>query len=719
LYQVLLWRFSVGQANKKIILLVEDEVLIAMTEKMQLEQYGYAVRMVTSGEQAVEAVRTAPDIDLILMDINLGSGIDGTQAAEMILHDHDIPIVFLSSHTDREVVEKTEKISGYGYVVKNSSMTVLDASIKMALKLFASRRLAEDTFDHALDGLCVLRALRNQSGTIRDVEFLKVNSACERHTGLAAEDIVGRTIRDVYPGQAADEVIRLVDDYLSGRRSGGQELYFQPTGAWFRLNIFATRGDEFTAVVHNITERKKQEQYIQEQRELFSMGPAAVMQWHNAEGWPVEYASHNVVDMLGYTPEQLTSGAVPYADLVYPEDLDRVASEVARHRDATTEEFSHEPYRLVTRDGEVRWVADTTKILRQDGEIISYLGYLVDITDYREAASERRKLHTAVQQSQSIIAITDREGTIEYINPRFAQVTGYSREEAIGKNPRILKSGKHPDAFYEELWNTISKGTVWRGEFCNKKKNGDCYWESASISPVFDEGGRITTYIKVAEDMTDRKKAEEEIRKQLKEKEILLREVHHRVKNNMATIVSLLSLQAGSTELPEVKASLQATISRVESTRVLYDTLLISEDLREISIQPYVNDLIDAILKVFDPEQTITIERDIADFVVSSKLAFSLGIIINELLTNVFKYAFPDHASGVVSLSIGTEGGTVSLIIQDNGVGFDEGTLKNESTGFGFTIVQMLVEQSSGTFIRSNDNGTKIVVRFPLQVSLM
>jgi two-component sensor histidine kinase len=104
---------------------------------------------------------------------------------------------------------------------------------------------------------------------------------------------------------------------------------------------------------------------------------------------------------------------------------------------------------------------------------------------------------------------------------------------------------------------------------------------------------------------------------------------------------------------------------------------------------------------------------------VSSKLAFSLGIIINELLTNVFKYAFPDHAGGVVSLSIGTEGGTVSLIIQDNGVGFDEGTLKNESTGFGFTIVQMLVEQSSGTFIRSNDNGTKIVVRFPLQVSLM
>jgi CheY-like chemotaxis protein len=130
------------------ILLVEDEALIAMTEKMQLEKYGYSVRTVTSGEKAIEAVRETPELDLILMDIDLGRGMDGTEAAACILRERDIPVVFLSSHTSPEVVGKTEKITSYGYVVKNSSITVLDASIKMAFKLFdaqtAFKRAEED-----------------------------------------------------------------------------------------------------------------------------------------------------------------------------------------------------------------------------------------------------------------------------------------------------------------------------------------------------------------------------------------------------------------------------------------------------------------------------------------------------------------------------------------------------------------------------------------------
>ncbi|GAB1456023.1 hypothetical protein MASR2M48_13300 [Spirochaetota bacterium] len=125
---------------KKTILLVEDEAIIAMSEKRQLEDYGYAIQTVDTGEDAVEAINTMPEIDLVLMDINLGGGIDGTEAAAIILASHDIPIVFVSSHSKREIVEKTEKITSYGYVVKNSSITVLDASIKMAFKLFEANQ---------------------------------------------------------------------------------------------------------------------------------------------------------------------------------------------------------------------------------------------------------------------------------------------------------------------------------------------------------------------------------------------------------------------------------------------------------------------------------------------------------------------------------------------------------------------------------------------------
>ncbi|MBU0936072.1 MAG: response regulator [Spirochaetes bacterium] len=127
----------------KKILLVEDDAIIAHSEKISLGKYGYEVVIANSGEEAVEIINNMTGIQLILMDIDLGRGIDGTEAAALILKTHDLPIVFLSSHTESDVVEKSEKITSYGYVVKNSSITVLDASLKMAFKLFESKKHAE------------------------------------------------------------------------------------------------------------------------------------------------------------------------------------------------------------------------------------------------------------------------------------------------------------------------------------------------------------------------------------------------------------------------------------------------------------------------------------------------------------------------------------------------------------------------------------------------
>ena len=130
--------------TKKTLLLVEDEVILAMANKQTLENYGYKVIVATSGEKAIEVFKETNSIELILMDIDLGEGLDGTKAAETLLELKEIPVVFLSSHTEPEVVEKTEKITSYGYVVKNSGPTVLDASIKMAFKLFnANKQIKE------------------------------------------------------------------------------------------------------------------------------------------------------------------------------------------------------------------------------------------------------------------------------------------------------------------------------------------------------------------------------------------------------------------------------------------------------------------------------------------------------------------------------------------------------------------------------------------------
>ncbi len=127
--------------DQKLLLLVEDEYLIAMSEQMDLEKYGYKVILAHSGEEAIKTFNTNHNIDLIIMDIDLGKGIDGTEAAKIILDNHDVPILFMSSHMEPNIVEKTEKITSYGYVVKNSSITVLDASIKWLLNYLMLKRV--------------------------------------------------------------------------------------------------------------------------------------------------------------------------------------------------------------------------------------------------------------------------------------------------------------------------------------------------------------------------------------------------------------------------------------------------------------------------------------------------------------------------------------------------------------------------------------------------
>lgn len=133
-------------------------------------------------------------------------------------------------------------------------------------------------------------------------------------------------------------------------------------------------------------------------------------------------------------------------------------------------------------------------------------GITIDITERKRAEENARKLSRAVEHSPASIVITDTTGAIEYVNPKFTQVTGYTFEEARGQNPRILKSNATPTEVYQELWETIKSGKEWRGEFCNRKKNGDLYWEAASISPILNDEGTVTHFVAVKEDITEQKR---------------------------------------------------------------------------------------------------------------------------------------------------------------------------------------------------------------------
>ncbi|TVQ19604.1 MAG: response regulator, partial [Spirochaetaceae bacterium] len=194
------------EPGKKHLLLVEDEALIALATKVSLERYGYAVLTAGSGEAAIKALRSGMSVDLVLMDIDLGPGMDGTQAAALMLAEHELPVVFLSSHEEPQVVARTEKITSYGYVVKSSSITVLDASIKMALRLFDARnRLMEseerfqDLFENMNDAFALHEVIVDGAGVAVDYRFIEANSEFARRVGMTRERLVGRTARELFP----------------------------------------------------------------------------------------------------------------------------------------------------------------------------------------------------------------------------------------------------------------------------------------------------------------------------------------------------------------------------------------------------------------------------------------------------------------------------------------------------------------------------------------
>lgn len=185
-------------------------------------------------------------------------------------------------------------------------------------------------------------------------------------------------------------------------------------------------------------------------------------------------------------------------------------------------------------DGSLFDIQYSICLVKNNNEIpVSIMSSFVDITERKMVEEELRKRSQAVEQSGSTIVITDLEGNIEYVNPAFSRITGYSSKEVIGLSTKILKSGKHPVMFYEELWNTITKGDIWRGEMINKKKNGDLFWEAATISPVKDLSGKTTHYVAIKDDISSHKQVEEELR----ESETLLRKMAENYPNSYLIIV--------------------------------------------------------------------------------------------------------------------------------------------------------------------------------------
>jgi PAS domain S-box-containing protein len=319
-----------SESGKKTVLLVEDEFIIALSEKKSLEIYGYSVLVVNTGEKAVEAADSTPSIDLILMDINLGDGIDGTQAAEIILADHDIPVVFVSSHTEPEVVAKTEKITSYGYVVKSSSITVLDASIKMAFKLFnanKSTRLANDKLRATINALPDLFFEVGLDGY-----YYSYHSSHNDLLYRSSSDLLGKFIPDVLPAEVSGTIMSAISEaHEKGISLGRQYELEVPAGiCWFEIAVtrIVSYPDRphFILLCRDITEQKKTEMALKKSEQVFRdiVTSSSDWVWEIDENGVYTYSSHTATDLFGI-PQEEVIGKTPFDFM--PEDEAKVVAE--------------------------------------------------------------------------------------------------------------------------------------------------------------------------------------------------------------------------------------------------------------------------------------------------------------------------------------------------------------------------------------------------------
>ncbi len=321
---------------KKTILLVEDQGLIALSKQKELEKYEYNVLIVNTGEKAVETLKqNNKKIDLILMDIDLGSGIDGTIAAELILKEREIPIVFLSSHTEPEIVEKTEKITSYGYVVKNSSITVLDASIKMAFKLFdASTKLLhsrndyQDLFNNATDAIYI----QDKEG-----RFLDVNLGAVKMYGYPKEYFLGKTpVFLSAPGKNnLEKLSQIIEDAFSGTSCEYDFWGMRKNGEIFPKIVRSQNGfymGQKVIITHaiDITKRKEKERLLKESEEKYRAIIAAspdTITVTDMEGC-IQMISPNVLSMLGGKSEKEYIGR-SVLDFMVKEDRNKAKQNIA------------------------------------------------------------------------------------------------------------------------------------------------------------------------------------------------------------------------------------------------------------------------------------------------------------------------------------------------------------------------------------------------------
>jgi len=428
------------------------------------------------------------------------------------------------------------------------------------------------------------------------------------------------------------------------------------------------------------------------------------------------FANEWIRNIYHISPAEAQVDAAGAMAAIHPQDLVAVMTSIQNSARQLTP--WQQEYRARFADGSVRWLYGSSAPERLDDGSVLWHGFITDITERKAADDRLRQLSRSVEQAPVSIVITDLDGAILYVNPRFTSNTGYTLNEAQGCNPRILKSGLTPPERYVELWDTLLAGQVWQGELHNRKKSGEVFVEHAVIAPVLDAFGNTSHYVAIKEDISLRKAAEQALQASLQEKVALLHEVHHRVKNNLQVITSLLRLETYRSASPETRGVLKEMQGRILAMALLHESLYRTGSFAAVELAAYLKQLATQAFRAQSGiGNSVRLQLDLACVQVVMDQATPCGLLVNELISNCLKHAFADGRSGTVELRSqpGECPGCWRVCVCDDGIGLPDDLEQRRAQSLGLQLVSDLAAQLGGELQVLRQPQTIFSVEFPLQ----
>jgi PAS domain S-box-containing protein len=420
---------------------------------------------------------------------------------------------------------------------------------------------------------------------------------------------------------------------------------------------------------------------------------------------------------LGYADDEIPNNFNSWESRLHPDDRERTLAATQEFLVKRQTDYSIE-FRLRHRDGSWRWVLALADVQRDaTGEPTRMMGCHVDITDLKRAeralrASENR-LRTIFEQEPECVKLVDRDGTLLQMNPAgLAAIEADSLEQVVGQSIYPVICAEHLDAF-KELNRAVFEGKTRKLEFEIQGLKGTRLWVETNAAPLRNAEGEIIALLAVTRDITDRLAAEQQ-RVEAHRREVLLKEVHHRVKNNLQVVSSLLFLQSSYLADDKSREFLRESQNRVKSIALIHEKLYRSDDSENVDFGEYVRDLTLDLVHTYSIDQAaVTLSTEIDDVSIHIDTATPCGLIINELISNALKHAFPAGRHGHVEVGLtSTDDGEFQLTVRDDGVGLPAGFEWEKAASFGLRLVMDLSKQINGSVEIDTSHGTVFAIRF-------